>query len=71
MINTLLNVILTPTTVATPPPEMPAIVQTYNWQTQQSDNLGASGDSSPSSFVTYSLYNFPGKAPTLLPDDSN
>lgn len=70
MINTLLNVLLTPTTVATLPPEVPAIVQTYNWQTQTTEIAPATPDSSiAANFPTFCWVYPPGKAPISLPDD--
>jgi hypothetical protein len=70
MINTLLNVILTPTAVATLPPEVPAIVQTYNWQTQTLETAPDSPDSSVNATApTYCLIALPGKPVLSLPDD--
>lgn len=70
MINTLLNVILTPSAVATLPPEVPAIVQTYNWQTQTLEITPGSPDGSVNAMApTYCLIALPGKPVLSLPDD--
>lgn len=70
MINTLLNALMTPAAVATMPPEMPAIVQTYNWHTQCSElAAGAADASTTATLVTYSIVLIPGKAPFNFPDD--
>lgn len=73
MINTILNTILTPTTVATLPPEVPAIVQTYNWQTQTSEITTNTPGSLPTGYLTYSFayLNGIGKPPAYIPDDNS
>jgi hypothetical protein len=72
MINTLLNVILTPTAVATLPPEMPPIVQTYNWHTQSTDiAAGAPGGMPHAAFPTFCWVYPPFKIPISLPDDGS
>ena len=70
MLNTLLNVILTPAAVATLPPEVPAIVQTYTWQTQTTEITScAPGSITNSMFPTFCWVYPIGKNPINLPDD--
>lgn len=70
MINTLLNAILTPTAVATLPPEVPAIVQTYNWQTQTTEIKSSPPGALPNAaFPTFCWIYPAGKSPINLPDD--
>ena len=70
MINTLLNAILTPSAVATLPPEVPAIVQTYNWETQTVDgSLGTHSNANLAIATTYCLIALPGKPVLSLHDD--
>lgn len=70
MINTLLNIILTPSALATMPPEIPAIVQTYNWHTQTTEAAPGSPAISVNAMApTYCLIALPGKPVLSLPDD--
>jgi hypothetical protein len=70
MIHTILNAILTPAAVASPPPELPAIVQTYDWRTQTSHIDPASlGGMTNAMFPTQCIVMIPGKTPFLFPDD--
>ena len=72
MITTLLNAVLTPTAVATLPPEVPAIVQTYNWQTQTTDIQSCGPGGLPhAAFPTFCWVYPPGKIPVRLPDDGS
>lgn len=49
MITTVLNALLTPASIATPPPNAPALVQEYNWETQ----MGKSPLNQPTNLGTF------------------
>lgn len=66
MIEVIASLLLTPAAIATPPPNVPAIVQTYDWKTQgmnvptagtDAANLGLGTWSARYSYVgsTYSI----------------
>ncbi len=68
MITTILNALLTPMSVATPPPNTPAIVQVYDWGTQMSTPQDGSPTNVGTTFGTQSFIGIPAK---LVIDDTN
>ena len=67
MIEVIASLLLTPAAIATPPPNVPAVVQTYDWKTQCSAGFEANG---PSGSVRGSQ-SFVGSPPVLWIDDFN
>ncbi len=68
MITTILNALLTPLSVATPPPNTPAIEQRYNWETQ----MTVFSDANPTNVgTTFGTQSFIGNPAKLVIDDTN